>query len=101
MQSWINLFTVLDKLTFSLKECHYTFICLRKAKTEYFLHIICGKRLKTGYSPCCACAILFVLVDYYLSFPWFPIRLRNIRAILYLLIQGVGIHSFEEIFNDL
>jgi hypothetical protein len=57
--------------------------------------------LKTGYSPCCACAILFVLVDYYLSFPWFPIRLRNIRAILYLLIQGVGIHSFEEIFNDL
>jgi hypothetical protein len=57
--------------------------------------------LKTGYSPCCACAILFVLVDYYLSFPWFPVRLRNIRAILYLLIQGVGIHSFEEIFNDL
>jgi hypothetical protein len=57
--------------------------------------------LKAGYSPCCACAILFVLVDYYLSFPWFPIRLRNIRSILYLLIQGVGIHSFEEIFNDL
>jgi hypothetical protein len=57
--------------------------------------------LKTGYSPCCACAILFVLVDYYFSFPWFPVRLRNIRAILYLLIQGVGIHSFEEIFNDL
>jgi hypothetical protein len=57
--------------------------------------------LKTGYSPCWACAILFVLVDNYLSFPWFPVRLRNIRAILYLLIQGVGIHSFEEIFNDL
>jgi hypothetical protein len=27
MQSWINLFTLLDKLTFSRKECHYTFIC--------------------------------------------------------------------------
>jgi hypothetical protein len=35
------------------------------------------------------------------SFPWFPVRLRNIRATLYLLIQGVGIHSFEEIFNNL
>ena len=46
--------------------------------------------LKTGYSPCCACAVLFVLVDYYLLFPWFPVRLRNIHAILYLLIQGVG-----------
>ena len=67
-------------------------------KTNYFFR---DQTLKAGYSPCCACAILFVLVDYYLSFPWFPIRLRNIRAILYLLIQGVGIHSFEEIFNDL
>jgi hypothetical protein len=64
------------------------------------LHYIHFEFLKTGYSPCCACAILFVLVDYYLSFPWFPVRLRNIRAIPYLLIQGVGIHSFEEIFND-
>jgi hypothetical protein len=52
--------------------------------------------LKTGYSPCCACAILFVLVDYYLSFPWFPVRLRNIRAILYLLIQGVGILTLPQ-----
>jgi hypothetical protein len=57
--------------------------------------------LKDGLQSVLRMCDSFVLVDYYFSFPWFPVRLRNIRAILYLLIQGVGIHSFEEIFNDL
>ena len=74
---------------------------LKILKFKMFIKKYIKEYLKTGYSPCCACAILFVLVDYYFSFPWFPVRLRNICATLYLLIQGVGIHSFEEIFNDL
>jgi hypothetical protein len=71
-----------------------TLLCLIHSKKSF-------SYFKDGLQSVLRMCVLFVLVDYYLSFPWFPVRLRNMRAILYLLIQGVGIHSFEEIFNDL
>jgi hypothetical protein len=41
MQSWINLFKLWDKLIFSRKECHYSFVRLRNIFGK-----ICGKMVK-------------------------------------------------------